>query len=459
MKRFLTHLLMAVLIIGILVHFPADSSTRSGQLFSSLQESLRDGLDALGWYAGELVRSALGSGDDSPKETPAQGGAQEQPEQSQEQSGGDAGQAQGTEAGGSEAPDSTRSTAGTRISLSDGLIQSATADPFYRGVLSETERVLYDAMWACAQNPLEGESTEISLSLDPGTAAFDQAFQKSYQALLYDHPELFWLYQGSAQINCSYLSSPFSSGHYRVTFAVQGASEQLPQQMQEFYSAADDLLARVDLSRSRARIALQIHDLLIDGVSYVSGAAGSSSTRDYAHTAYGALVRDSSGTARSAYCDGYAFAYEYLLQRCGIPCTFVAGYAGKDSAHMDRHAWNLLQLDDGEWYEVDATWDDVDLSDSGASGELAEEARGDAAYVSRLRHYLWGVTTEQMSSFTPDSRYTYTSSRGWISFLSASVHRRFTAEESSTTQDYVSFLAPTAQGTTYSNDNLAAGRW
>ena len=63
------------------------------------------------------------------------------------------------------------------------------------------------------------------------------------------------------------------------------------------------------------------------------------------HQAEGALLK---GTA---VCSGYAKAYEALLDAAGIPNATITGYAG------GYHAWNLVQVD-GQWYHVDATWDD-----------------------------------------------------------------------------------------------------
>ncbi len=63
------------------------------------------------------------------------------------------------------------------------------------------------------------------------------------------------------------------------------------------------------------------------------------------HQAEGALLEG------AAVCSGYAKAYETLLDTAGIPCETITGYAN------GYHAWNLVELD-GEWYHVDATWDD-----------------------------------------------------------------------------------------------------
>lgn len=50
-------------------------------------------------------------------------------------------------------------------------------------------------------------------------------------------------------------------------------------------------------------------------------------------------------------CEAYSRALWLMLRMIDIPCLIVAG-------HTDEpHAWNLVQVD-GEWYHVDATWDD-----------------------------------------------------------------------------------------------------
>lgn len=56
-------------------------------------------------------------------------------------------------------------------------------------------------------------------------------------------------------------------------------------------------------------------------------------------------------------CDSYSRALWLLLRIAGIPCHIVIGHTNED------HAWNLVQVD-GEWYHVDATWNDPTIIDS-----------------------------------------------------------------------------------------------
>lgn len=84
-----------------------------------------------------------------------------------------------------------------------------------------------------------------------------------------------------------------------------------------------------------------IHDQLIMTTTYES-------TEGYIdYNAYGALVN------HRAACQGYSQAFKLLCNREGIPCISVL----IDSEHM----WNYVQMDDGEWYAIDVTWDDFDF--------------------------------------------------------------------------------------------------
>ena len=115
---------------------------------------------------------------------------------------------------------------------------------------------------------------------------------------------------------------------------------------QEVQAAAERVVDQVITDgMSDYDIAKALHDYLVLNCKYdmrlYSG--GMPST---AYTPYGALI---DGTA---VCQGYAEAYQVLLELCNIPCEYVSGYG-----NGGRHGWNLVQID-GEWYHVDTTWDD-----------------------------------------------------------------------------------------------------
>lgn len=80
------------------------------------------------------------------------------------------------------------------------------------------------------------------------------------------------------------------------------------------------------------------------------------------HWAYGALFEG------KAVCDGYTKAFMELANVCGIETKYVLGNTmGANSYSFNgiigivaQHAWNLVKLDDGEWYHVDVTFADSD---------------------------------------------------------------------------------------------------
>ena len=72
-------------------------------------------------------------------------------------------------------------------------------------------------------------------------------------------------------------------------------------------------------------------------------------TRTYLDTAVGALKYG------RAECDGYADAYFLLCTLADIPVCYVLGDTGDES-----HLWNAIFFD-GWWYQVDVTWDDMDV--------------------------------------------------------------------------------------------------
>ena len=83
---------------------------------------------------------------------------------------------------------------------------------------------------------------------------------------------------------------------------------------------------------------LALHDYLTSHCRYGTD----NPSKPMYHTAYGALVN------HVAVCEGYAYALELMLNCVGIDCRYIAG---------GRHAWNQVKIN-GEWYHVDATWDD-----------------------------------------------------------------------------------------------------
>ena len=112
-----------------------------------------------------------------------------------------------------------------------------------------------------------------------------------------------------------------------------------------------------------------LHDWLVSK-SYYDTEALEAGPGESFYSPYGVLVEGKGG------CESYARAYEILLSLCGVESMLVIGKAD-DVEHM----WNIVKID-GDYYHVDATWDDPEP-------EIKNKAS----------HYYFYVNDELMSQY------------------------------------------------------------
>lgn len=106
---------------------------------------------------------------------------------------------------------------------------------------------------------------------------------------------------------------------------------------------------------------LAIHDYLVENINYVDHG-------DNSFNAYQALIKG------EAVCSGYTECFKTLLDMLGINNYTISGVAGEQS-----HIWNVVELD-GEWYQVDVTWDDPVNSTT-----------------DYIQHFYFNITAEDMA--------------------------------------------------------------
>lgn len=93
-----------------------------------------------------------------------------------------------------------------------------------------------------------------------------------------------------------------------------------------------------------------VHDWLCENVDY-----------DYGNYLAGRIPRRSYSIAGAviygeAVCNGYMLAFETFMDVLGIECENVVGWKSDGAGH----GWNRVKAD-GNWYEIDVTWDDLGL--------------------------------------------------------------------------------------------------
>ena len=192
-----------------------------------------------------------------------------------------------------------------------------------------------------------------------------------------DHPELFYIGIDSVWNNGTIFVRQDLT--YRT---IEGG---LDKAISDFNAAANEALSQIRGLTDPVEKALVLHDWLVLNCEYnwyvgFHQSASAGNTGDayvdsgMPWTAYGAMAKG------DAVCAGYALAYKYLLGQAGIPCVYIS------SSEMN-HAWNGVQIN-GNWYQVDATWDDPVLNREGRVGHgyflLSDETFGTTG-----KHYGW----------------------------------------------------------------------
>ena len=152
-----------------------------------------------------------------------------------------------------------------------------------------------------------------------------------------DHPEVFW-------VTNRYTYG--SAGNQAVIqlYSYVGGVE-CRQMIAELNGKVEDIVTNIPSGLKEYHLEKYIHNTVLDGCSYADGVKTADDGWEE-FTTYGALVNG------SAVCEGYAHAMCMLLNKVGLNCYYANGY-GESSAHM----WNTVEID-GNWYHLDATWDD-----------------------------------------------------------------------------------------------------
>lgn len=239
---------------------------------------------------------------------------------------------------------------------------------YFYNQLTASQKKLYDQIWTAHQNSYNGctvNGTTITLNFDMtgititgtgtssscGQNAINNAVDDILMAMtaLYEDNPLFFGIGGISNAGCNG-AKKYSSGTYIYTITV--LSVDLERDESHYSSIADIQAKREAALEKMATIKVNgisrheklksIHDYLTNNLVYDDTIA-----EPNIFDVYGAFVNG------LCVCEGYAEAFKMLCDREGIPCITVVGTGGGGA-----HKWNMVQMEDDEWYTLDSTWDD-----------------------------------------------------------------------------------------------------
>lgn len=196
--------------------------------------------------------------------------------------------------------------------------------PYYH-MLNDRCKALYRQMYANAL----ALNTKFA-PINEGTT--NKEMNSAFCCLLDDHPELFW-------VDISYyFQYDYQGNVIEFDFDFYKNFRDIPSAISKFESTAQSLAAGAKSLGSPYEKELYVHDLIVDKLNYQYNSLDQS--------AYSSVVQN------YTVCAGYARCFQYLMQLVDVPTYNCHGWGGRE-----RHAWNIIKLDDG-FHNVDCTWDD-----------------------------------------------------------------------------------------------------
>ena len=263
--------------------------------------------------------------------------------------------------------------------------------------LDNTAKAIYTKLYQNKDNLKTGNFTvefgnafQSVLSKEGGDAELKKQYQAAIEALVYENPDIFYLDVTKMYINIEKITK-ITGTRYNV-FINNGNEDSYLEE--GFYSKRDieehesqieqvktNIIKHINDKNDYEKIKI-VHDYLIDTIEYEEDLS-----KHNIYDVYGALVN------KKCVCEGYAKAFQYLMNEIGIENTIVIGTGTNSRNETENHAWNYVKLD-GKWYAIDVTWDDPIIT---GGGKLTNKAR--------YEYFLRGSNKMNVNHF-PSGKFT-----------------------------------------------------
>ena len=204
------------------------------------------------------------------------------------------------------------------------------------------------------------------------TISDDDSIDRSYHAVLKDHPEIFWVHNREKIYKTTYSDSDYCVFTPGYTYT-DSEIDEIQTAMEQSFQEVRALIPEDAGDYEKVRI---VYTYVIDHTQYQTGEDDQSIAGVF--------------WKKSAVCAGYAGAVQYLLERLDIPCIYVDG---STKGSTEGHAWDIVKIGQ-EYYYVDAT-----------NGDQPDFLNGDAAQLEEhktiIYDYLCPFPEEYEKTYTP----------------------------------------------------------
>ncbi len=261
---------------------------------------------------------------------------------------------------------------------------------FYFDQLSNGEKRFYNALVAMNTSGLLKSSSAYNLISNDvvtssevkayanGNGSIKKEFQAAKDAFSLDYPEVFYVDFDALSLNLSVKEN----GEYIATIDADRKSNY-------FVSGFDstNVQTAITLFDGETGISAYLPTdqnlTTIQKVNFVNDKLAEALEYGFSEEEKGCFVRTAYAATKDklASAEGYAKAFKVCMDKLNIECVQVVGYHITESGTgFEFHSWNNVKLENGKWYAVDVTKNDVG-SESSDEYLLAGENTMNERYV------------------------------------------------------------------------------
>lgn len=270
--------------------------------------------------------------------------------------------------------------------------------------LNNDSKIIYDKLYANRENLKTGtyriefgNTFSETLAKENGSEELQKSYQAAIEALVYENPEIFYIELTNMYLNIETITKIMGK-KYNVyvnqgnatNYLTEGfeTKEDVDIACQEIEQLKNSIVVKLNGKTDYEKIKA-IHDYLVDTIEY-----DETINKNNIYNIYGALIE------KTCVCEGYAKAYQYLMNELGIENVIVIGVATNSNNETENHAWNYVKLD-GNWYAVDITWDDPVIIGNGiASSTLKHRYFLKGSNIFNKNHTSSGQFTDGGKEFS-----------------------------------------------------------
>ena len=200
---------------------------------------------------------------------------------------------------------------------------------------------------------IESSSWYFDINTNEASDAVFEACRSGIECASFDIPELFWLDVNNLRIGVKSVQQKRTSSRkytytvYQLTIApayYSGFSSF--NEIAEYKTKLDQAVENFEVKGNTRYEQLKcIHDTISKFTYY-------DTEGQFSGSCLGGLV------VPGVVCEGYSKALKLICDRLGIPCVCIFGNYEPEA--LTAHMWNYVQMEDGNWYAIDVTWDDYD---------------------------------------------------------------------------------------------------